>query len=1087
MTHSVDKFFVPKDLSDSLVLLGERERVSVHTLLLAAFKTLLHRYFGQENILVVSSFIEVDGLRVVHSSFAGDPTFKELLHRVHRAFQNTGEYQEHLAKSIPSEKTRGNLINQQSVFQVYFGFNDEYAVENLDAKGFKFAIQLSSTDSGLGGSFSFDPDFYDNSEVSRFVRHLEVLIENIVANPGIRISELSLLTSEERHRILVEWNDTKEDYDHKALLHTLIEEQVSRTPNARAVIFNGTTFNFSQLNRNANQLAHYLLSLDMSIETLIGVFIERSFDMVVGLLGIHKAGGAYVPMDPSYPPDRLAFIAQDSQMPFLLTQSHLVERLPRHKAQIILLDEVTESSEFDLLEENPEIPMKSENLACVIYTSGSTGMPKGVMLSHQNIVSRIQTASLEYPPHRGEVYAQTSSLSFVDHLEEFYLPLVSGFPTHVIPTEVVKSPQKLVASMERSGDTRMLVVPSQLRVLLNNVPDIGSRLSNLTLWHSGGEALPQDLNKDFHQKLPHATLMNAYGTTETTADATSFETSRPSDAAYAPIGSPYKNVQVYILDSRLNPVPIGVPGEIYIGGTSIARGYLNRPDLTAERFIQHPFSQQPDARLFHTGDLGRYLPNGDIEFLGRQDDQVKIRGMRVELGEIEMTLNQHPDIKESVVIARKNNPKDDGKVRGSTRLFGYVVPGKWKKPTASEVREFLKGKLPDYAIPDAIVVIDELPLTSNGKVDKKALPEPHQIQLSEEGDFDPPRDQSELKLALIFEDLLGFAPIGIHDNFFERGGDSLMAVELLAEIERVFGKNLPMSILVQTNTVASIAEVLRDKSATVSWSSLVPIQPGGTKPPFFCIHADGGVLMYRNLSRLLGSDQPFYGLQAQGLDGKRAPFHNVKDMAAHYIQEIQSVQPTGPYYIGAFSLGGIVLFEMAQQLREAGELVGLIAFFDAHGPGYPQLAPGVSKMSYKLSIHLKSLQLLDLRGKLGYLLRRSKTRIGILNSKVRGWVYIKLGIVIPHRVRYNVVREAIYKAADEYVPQPYPGKITIFRATNQPEGVLNSSSLGWGQFSNGSIEIIDVVASHNSIMKEPHLQELAHKLEECLMAVRKTA
>lgn len=1055
-----------------------RDGITKYHLLFTAYNALLHRFFGQENILVVLPLMESGELFAMHTSFSGDPTVRELLLQTAKSLQGAAANHAQPDKLFRNNGTMGNAN-----FQVFFSLNNIFPINYLVNHGFNFALQLRDNDRGIEVMIAFDTDYYDDQDVSQFCKCLDVLLESIISNPEQRISELPLLTTAERHKILFEWNNTQAEYDQDALLHTLIEDQASRSPDTRAIIFDGQGISFAELNQRANQLAHYLLSFDLKPETLIGICMDCSIDMVVSLLAILKAGGAYVPLDPNYPKDRNTFIAQDSQMPYVLTQSHMVERLPTHTAHAILVDKAQNDQIARLPTSNPNAYGKSNNLACVIYTSGSTGRPKGVMLTHQNIVSRLQTTEHITPPLPNDIYAQISSLCFVDHIEEIFFPLIYGFPTNLIPSEIVKSPRNLVATLEQNKATRIVIVPSQLRSLLNHIPDIGKRLSKLKYWQIGGEALPQDLNNSFYKKFPSAILVNFYGTTETTADATSFDTNLPTNTPYIPIGRPLENVQIYILDRKLQPLPIGVPGEIFVAGTSIARGYLNRPDLTSERFIKHPFSQQPEARLFRTGDLGRYGADGSIEFMGRTDHQVKIRGMRVELGEIEMTLDQHPGVKESVVISREISPEGNGTGK-STRLIGYVVPNRKKSASGSQLREYLKKKLPDYTVPAAIIVIDAFTLTPNGKVDKQALPDPQQGFFIDRNEFIPPRDQIELKLTMIFESLLSLSPIGIHDNFFDLGGDSLMAVDLLAEIERNFDNNIPISIFFQTNTVAGFAKILREQSKTHPWSSLVPIQPNGKKAPFFCVHADGSVLIYKNLSQLLGPDQPFYGLQAQGLDGKHPPFDRIEKMAAHYIKEIQCVQPTGPYYLGAFSLGGIVLFEMAQQLYDAGESVGLVGFFDAHGPGYPQLSPGVSKLSYKLSVHQKCLQLLDLRGKLDYLSRRAKNRFQTLHSIILGWLYTRLNIVIPHSVRYNVVRENLYKAADEYNPRPYPGKIHIFRATNQPEGVLSNATLGWDQYCSGEIEVVDVLGSHNSIIKEPHIQGLAHELETCLTKAR---
>ena len=607
---------------------------------------------------------------------------------------------------------------------------------------------------------------------------------------------MPILDEAERRQLLVEWNDTAVEYPRDKCIHELFEKQVKRTPDAAAVIFGKQRLTYRELNTRANKLAHYLRLQGVVAESRVGIWMDRSPDMMVALLGTLKAGGAYVPLDPSYPQERLAFMLEDAQAPVLLTREKFLKDLPAYAGHVVCMDKDFEAI-ASASEENPISGITAESAAYVIYTSGSTGKPKGVIGLHRGAVNRLSWMWRVYPFKAGEVCCQKTYLSFLDSVWEIFGPLLKGVPAVIIPEEVVKDPHLLVDNLAAARVSRIVLVPSLLRVLLDSFGDLQKRLFDLKIWVTSGEEISVELAQRFGQVMPEAKLINLYGSSEVSADVTCYEVADGMQYRCIPIGRPIDNTSIYILDSHLQPVPIGVPGELYIGGVGLARGYLNQPDLTAERFIPSPFGQE--EVLFKTGDLGRYLPDGNIEYLGRIDHQVKIRGFRIELEEIESVLNQHPAVQETVAVVREDRP-------GDKRLAAYVVPNPEQAAVHSELRRFLKSKLPDYMVPSAFVELEAMPLTPNRKVDRRALPAPDVVRPELQEAFVAPRSQSEELVAGIWSNVLGLERIGVHDNFFELGGHSLLATRVVARIQQEFQVDLKLMDFFKLPTIAELAK-----------------------------------------------------------------------------------------------------------------------------------------------------------------------------------------------------------------------------------------------------------------------------------------
>ncbi|WP_242057692.1 MULTISPECIES: amino acid adenylation domain-containing protein [Nostoc] len=852
-------------------------------------------------------------------------------------------------------------------------------------------------------------------------------------------------------------------------IHQMFEIQVERSPQATAVVFENNQLSYHQLNQRANQLARHLRSLGIKPEVLVGIYLERSLEMVVGLLGILKAGGAYLPLDPAYPSEHLAYILEDSQISAIVTTQELVSSLPDRITHVVCLD-----SDWQVISENNQENLFSnttlDNLIYTIYTSGSTGRSKGVMITHRGICNQITWRQTTFRLTQADKVLQNISLSFDPSVWQIFWPLCWGAQLIMARPGGNLDTRYLVELILQQQITVMALVPSMLRVLLDE-----KEIENCQSFRHitcGGEALPVELIQRFFAKLNlDDVLYNCYGPTEASIDATFWKCDRTSNYLIAPIGCAIANTQIYILNENLEPTAIGESGELHIGGVGLARGYLNRPDLTSEKFIPDPLSKKPEARLYKTGDLARYLDNGNIEFLGRLDNQIKLRGFRIELAEIEAILAQHASIQQTVVIPTEDNP-------GDQRLVAYIVPHREQTPTFDEVRHFLKQKLPNYMLPNSFVLLDALPLTPNGKVDRYALRASHQTIQQSKDIFVAPQDELELELTKIWEKVLGIQRISIKNNFFEMGGHSLLAVRLFAEIEKTLGNNLPLATLLQAPTIEELANILRQPGWVKPWSSLVPIQPKGSKPPFFLVHAVGGnILSYCDLARHLGLNQPVYGLQAQGLDGKTPPHTSIEDMAAQYIKEIRTVQPNGPYFLGGASFGGTVVFEMAQQLYAQGEKVALLSLLDS--AGWNNLPTTFFDF---VSGHLNNLAQLKPQEKLTYIWERLEWHISKRIPKPIRQVFYNLRDMdrSPQTLYTLNVLEANLHASKNYLPQVYPSHVTLFRAKLKSSRRYSDPLGGWGGLALEGVEVHEIPGDHTSILREPHVQVLAKKLKACL-------
>ena len=827
------------ELASNVIELSRRERVTPFMVLLGAFETLLFRYTGVTDFVLGTpmagrSHFELEpliGLFVntipLRAHLDGNPTFRVLLQRVRGKTIDAMAHQDVPFEKLVEELRPERSMSHTPLFQTMFIMHNsprtslDFAGLHLDeleldsgVSKFDLTVETMFESNELCCSFEYSTDLFDQSRIERMARHFETLLRGICADPGRTLSELPVLGAEERNKVLVEWNATESAFPDNVCIHEAFEAQVARSPDSIAVRAEDRHLTYRQLNEEANCLSHYLQRLGVGPEDRVGVAVERSAEAIVALVAVLKTGASYVPLDPGYPKQRIEFMMKDSGARVLITQHRLRTRLPEHAGETLFMDR----DRADILAQsrvNPRSAQGSGRAAYVIYTSGSTGNPKGVLGTHRASMNRFAWMWKAYPFQTGEICAQRTSLSFVDSIAEIFGPLLQGASILVIPDETVIDPDELVRQLAAQRITRIVVVPSQLGAILDACPESGTWLPDLRLCVTSGEALPHSLYERFTRLVPHATLVNLYGSSEVAADVTCFDSSSTNPGKFVPIGKPIANVRIYLLDSFLKPVPIGVPGEIHVAGDCLALGYLDRPELTAERFIADPF--HPGGFLYKTGDLGRFHEDGNIEFLGRRDGQVKIRGLRIELQEIEAALKTHDSVRHSAVVLRSD--------KGANQfIVAYVVPAKERATVQSELRRHLKTRLPDYMVPTAFVTIDALPMTPNGKVDLRALPvfDPARRQSSDE--YVAPRNELEETLAAIWVEVLKVDRIGVLDNFFELGGHSLMVAQVIARVRKYTGAEVPVRSLFEDPTVAALANAV-EKSRTAGTTSVIRIAP----------------------------------------------------------------------------------------------------------------------------------------------------------------------------------------------------------------------------------------------------------------------
>ena len=1072
-------FVFPKALSDAVTNATRQFGTTQFMTLLAAFYVLLARYSGQDDIVVGSvvanrnraELEDLIGLFAntlpLRTRMDSDPSFGELLGRVKETALGAYGHHEMPFERLVEELRPERSLSYNPLFQVLFSLQSAarrtFELDGLQLQPlggvvgttakFDLSFFMLESSDGLSGKIEYNTDLFDGDTIDRMLRHYLRLLEAALANPETRVSQLPLLNEEERRQIVVEWNATQHDYPRERSLHQFIEEQVERTPDAPALVFDSQQLTYRELNARANQLAHHLRRLGVGPEKLVAVCSERSIEMVVGLLGVMKAGGAYVPIDPEYPRSRLGVMLEDAEPSVLLTQQHLLGIIPKHCIPTLCLDRDWHMIAAECAE-NPAIITTGKDQAYVIYTSGSTGKPKGVANVHEGIVNRLLWMQEAYRLDRSDRVLQKTPYSFDVSVWEFFWPLMTGACLVVARPEGHRDPSYLVNLIIEQKITTMHFVPSMLRIFLET--------EGVELCHSlrrvicSGEALTVELQQRFFQRSG-AELHNLYGPTEAAVDVSYWHCKSDSSLGTVPIGRPIWNTQLYILDQLLQPVPVGVPGELHIGGVALARGYLKQPELTAQKFISDPFSSQPGARLYKTGDLTRFLPDGNIEYMGRLDHQVKLRGFRIELGEIEAVLAQHPLIEHAVVVIREDRP-------GDKRLVAYFVPKTGQDVDATELRTHLDDSLPGYMVPGALVKLTSLPLTESGKVNRRALPVPDWSQVGT-GNKTAPTDQMELILVRIWERVLGVTNISVEDNFFDLGGHSLLAVKLLSEVEKVVGRKVPLASLFRGATIAFQAKLLREGTEGDPDPLVMELQSGQTgTPPFYAVAAPGvRSLGYALLGRTLGETQPFYKLQATSpvVEGRPLSMAESRTLAQQYVAGMRAVQPEGPYYIVAMCGGCQIAEQMILQLEGQGQKVALFAIFDTWVLEHAHRRWGWRL--FGVQQRMRWLRRVSLREKIEWIGRAlvNRTRLWLGKSKApRPWA------------------EAYWP--EDFKPPRFRAPVILFKRPKQPYYYVNDPLLGWGVRSEGGVTTYEINATHHEVLREPHVQLVSQVLRDYL-------
>jgi amino acid adenylation domain-containing protein len=819
-------------IHQSLKRTAGKQRTTLVVLLMTGLKTLLYRLTGQTDLVVglgaagqaVTGQTCLVGhcvnLLPIRTQLRADASFQENLAAVKTSILNAYDHHQSSIGSILQQLKVPRSTNRPPLVEVIFNLDPdagsvefpglEFKVDRTPKRALHFDLFLNVVEGprGIVLECDYNTDLFDAVTIERWLRHYQTLLEGIAADPTATIAKLPLLTETERREIAIDWNMTGVEFPKELTLHEWFERQVEKAPDVAAVTFEGRHLTYRELNGRANQLANHLRRQGVSAETLVAVCAERSIEMVVALLGIVKAGGAYVPLDPEYPAERLALLLEDLGHPLVLTQEKFASRLPQGERRVALDRDWSEISAES--GENPAVVTGPESAAYVIYTSGSTGKPKGVVNIHEGIVNRLLWMQDAYRIGPGDRVLQKTPYTFDVSVWEFFWPLITGACLVMAEPGGHRDPSYLTKIISDEQITTLHFVPSMLDAFLDE-PGL-EQLSSVCRVICSGEALPYPTQMRFFARMPQSELHNLYGPTEASVDVTYWKCAKDSPYTFVPIGKPIANTQIYVLDGNLNPVPVGVPGELYIGGVGVARGYLNRPELTAERFVADPFAEKTGARLYKTGDLVRFLADGNIEYLGRGDDQVKIRGLRIELGEIEAAIRENPAVKQVVVVAREDG--SSGK-----RLVAYLI----SEEVAADalflrIREALKRKLPDYMVPSAFVMLEKIPLSANGKIDRKALPAPDMGESTQMRDYVAPRNQTQSQLAGLWAEVLKLERVGIDDNFFESGGHSLTATQLISRIRGLLGVDVPLQSLFRAPTVAGYAEYIE----AIRWTAVAP-------------------------------------------------------------------------------------------------------------------------------------------------------------------------------------------------------------------------------------------------------------------------
>lgn len=1110
-------FNVPEALAKQLYAFSQQNNLNLSTVLLTAFYTLLFRYTGREDILVgcpvanrhiaeTQSMVGLfTNLLVARGDLTGAPSFRDLATRVDNALKKALANQELPFEKLLEELKVSRDLSRAPLVQTSFDFEDGSAalpemvglqlerlkVENWLA-GFDISLNMQLDSTGLQGAILYASDLFKADSINRLVGHYLTLLEGAMADASQPIHKLPLLTSAERQMMLFDWNKTETPFDKVAPVYQLFEDQAVRRPDAIAAIYDDEHITYQELNRRANRLAHFLVEAGVVPDMIVALLAERSIDYLTAILAIHKAGGAFLPMDPRHPAPRLAQILQQSESPLVLIskdyQTVLNEAVAAMSADKTAprVAQIKEVLQEQRPEENLPIRCQMNSLAYVMFTSGSTGLPKGVMVEHLGMLNHNWAKISDLHMNENDTLAQIGPQSFDIMVWQFVAPLIIGAKVHIFRDEIAYNPVQLMEHLPKAKISVLQLVPAFLNTMVQEAKATGTKpdLSALRWVVPTGEALPTELCRQWLELYPAIPLLNTYGSTECSDDQCHYPIHQSPPADYPmpimTIGTPIRNMGMYILDQWLQPVPIGAIGELYVGGIGVGRGYLKDAERTAKAFISNPYSETLGARLYKTGDQGRYMPDGTIEFLGRVDHMVKVRGFRIELGEIESVLSQHPAIKHVIVIVREDVPNNK-------YIAAYYVTDPQQVPSVSDLRDYVGSKLPDYMIPTAFVKMDVLPLTANGKIDRKNLPAPDLEKIRAES-FVAPSTPTEQFLADVWAEMLNLKQVGINDNFFELGGHSLLAIRIFSRIDKKFNKQLPLGTLFRAPTIKQLALVLdEDDESSELWTPLVAIQPEGEKPPFFVV--GGGILHMRNLSYHLGKEQPFYALQTETIEGEQLLQAQLDVIATELLKEVRKQQPHGPYYLGGCYGSAMVALEMANQLTREGEEVATLVAFNT--------LPKRTKRSLMHRVVRRLKQTLSLNPM--KMVRRVQDAWADVD-----WLHFREALMsifwkvsyrffkLIHRPMPRFLRTGIYaemllrQASETYVPTTrYSGKVVLILTTEWYNKSEHIPMRGWGKYIGGELEVHVSPGDPCTMFTEPNVYVMSQAVKISLDRAQK--
>lgn len=1077
----IEKIRIGEDLYRDLKKTAAANGTTFFFLMYTAFHTFLHRLTGQEDLVLglvaagqtisENKNLVTHGVNLLPVRISTDKNkpFNQHLKTVRGKILDAFEHQNYTLGSLVKKLKLVRDASRQPLISVLFNMDSEgkaLQFDNLETlvkpiprhyETFDMFINVKPVGDNCDFELIYNTDLFSSQTIRNRLAEFKTLLQSIVTEPTEPIGKLSILPNSEKHTLLNEWNNTFSDFPDDTSLHNLIEQQTERTPNSIAIEFRNEKLNYRQVNEAVNRLAHYLLAQKVKKGDFVGVFTERSADLIIGLLAVMKVGGIYVPLDPSNPQDRLKTIIEDAQAKVIISESQMIDNLPLTDARIILYDKIQKELKQQSIE-NPAVKVLSHDPIYVIYTSGSTGKPKGVVIPHYAVINHHYAIIDRIKIQERDALFSVATVSFDPSVLDFFLPLMLGAKVIVAEQAIVADAFLLKKRIDDSRPTLMQATPATWRMLLTADWKGSPDLKILT----GGEGLTEGLSNEL---MSHsAEVWNIYGPTETTiwSTAEKIEKERPFHTDYLSVGKPLNNTRIYILDEFMQAVPIGFAGEVYIGGVGVApKGYFKRETLTQEKFIPippHLLSDEVKSHPLHskqfyrTGDIARYLPTGDIEYLRRSDGQVKIRGFRIELGEIESAVSQLPGVSQAVIIVREDQ-------KDNKSLAAYVILDEGISVDVLAFRKQLAARLPEYMVPTTFTEMQEFPLTATLKISRSKLPVPQACSLGIAVQYVAPSTKMESRLTEIWSDVLKFSPIGVHDSFFDIGGHSLVAVSLMARIEKEIGKRLPLSVLLENATIHSLAQLLEDEKKTEqTWNSLIPVRSTGTKEPIYIVHGAGlHVMLFRTLGEHIGDDRPVYALQAQGLNGEAEPLESIEEIAAHYVTQLLEHNPNGPYALGGYSFGGIIALEMAKQLRAQGKKIAFLGMFDTmiHHSLTEDNTRGVSK---KLQYSLKkySWEFLNF---LKAPVANYRYRLFSVKRSISRLQY-RLGLQKQEEDTFaSQVDKANFTAFFNYKITPYAGTVHLFRAKEKRFYLNDFEHLGWQPYAK-EIIIEEVEGDH---------------------------